>query len=297
MELTWADTLPGPLVAAVLAAAGEAGEADGTSPLSEQVLNSLHGTPPARHGVLTESDEVIGYANILGGSEAAVEALVHPSARGRGRGGRLVAAALAEAGAGAQVWAHGDLPAARAVADRLGLAVARELFQLRRLMDETPLPALLLPDSVQLRSYGGPQDDAEVLRVNNAAFAWHPEQGGWGENELALRTGASWFDPEGLLLAFDAADPTTLLGFHWTKVHPSVAGQPALGEVFVLGVDPAAQGRGLGKALTLAGLHHLHREGLRTVLLYVEADNAAALRTYTTLGFTHFHSDVAFVKK
>ena len=138
-------------------------------------------------------------------------------------------------------------------------------------------------------------DDAELLRVNNAAFAWHPEQGGWTGAELAERRAEAWFDPAGLFLALDRADPR-LLGFHWTKVH----GDPAdgLGEVYVVGVDPAAQGRGLGATLTAVGLQHLagrlSAAADPTVLLYVESDNAAAVRTYEKLGFAVYSTDTAY---
>ena len=86
----------------------------------------------------------------------------------------------------------------------------------------------------------GVDDIAEVLRVNNAAFSWHPEQGGWNHSDVLDRAAEPWFDPEGLLLAVDELSGE-LLGFHWTKVHPD-----GTGEVYVLGVDPAAQGRDWG---------------------------------------------------
>jgi mycothiol synthase len=79
-----------------------------------------------------------------------------------------------------------------------------------------------------------------------------------------------------------------LKGFHWTKVHP---GDPAYGEVYVIGVDPSARGTGLGKALLAAGLEHLHGKGLGEVVLYVEADNHSAVQLYTSYGFTHAASD------
>ena len=126
--------------------------------------------------------------------------------------------------------------------------------------------------------------------MNNAAFDWHPEQGGWSRDDVAVREGAPWFDPAGFLLAVDESD--RLLGYHWTKVHE--AGGERIGEVYVLGVDPAAQGKHLGAALTLAGLHHLRDLGLDAVMLYVEADNAAAVSVYRKLGFTLWHSDVQF---
>ena len=128
-----------------------------------------------------------------------------------------------------------------------------------------------------------------MVRVNNRAFSWHPEQGQWDISELAVREAQPWFDPKGFLLAVDACD--RLLGFHWTKVHAD-----GRGEVYVLGVDPDAQGSGLGGALTTAGLEHLRERGLAEVLLYVESDNAAALRTYQKLGFTHHHTDVEFLR-
>jgi mycothiol synthase len=194
----------------------------------------------------------------------------------------------------------------------MGLAKARELLQMRRSLADLP-PVTVAPD-VRLTTYSGPEDDAEVLRVNNAAFAWHPEQGGWTEADIAERRGEPWFDAEGLFLAFEAesggqerSDPGNehggLLGFHWTKMHGRDAGGQersdsgsVLGEVYVVGVDPAAQGRGLGATLTLVGLHYLAERGADTVMLYVEADNAAAVKTYRRLGFDVFSTDVAYAR-
>ena len=129
--------------------------------------------------------------------------------------------------------------------------------------------------------------------MNNAAFAWHPEQGGWTEADIAERRSESWFDPAGLFLAYDDTSGE-LLGFHWTKVHSA-----SLGEVYVVGVDPAAQGRGLGNVLTLTGLHHLAdrltgAEPDAEVMLYVEADNTAAVKTYRRLGFEVSNIDAAY---
>ena len=276
-----------------------AGAADGTAPVSEQVIHSLTRDSDARHLIRTVDDTVVGYANLVPAHEdhpAMAEVVVDPAHRGQGLGGELVDAALTAGGDGARVWAHGDLPAARAVAHRLGLTGVRELLQLRRPLDVPELPAVAVPESIVLRTYQGPSDDSELLRVNAAAFEWHPEQGRWTDVDVAERRAESWFDPEGLFLAFDAADPDVLLGFHWTKVHPATDAEEALGEVYVVGIDPSAQGRGLGRLLTLAGLHHLRDRGLHTVLLYVEGDNTAALNTYGKLGFERFHVDVAYAR-
>ncbi len=122
-----------------------------------------------------------------------------------------------------------------------------------------------------------------MLRVNAAAFAHHPEQGSMDAGELAERMAEPWFDPAGLLVA-DAGD--RLLGFHWTKRHSAT-----LGEVYVVGIDPAAQGLGLGKLLVDVGLRHLRDGGADEVLLYVESGNAPAVGLYEGLGFTHAAAD------
>lgn len=268
---------------------------DGVAPVSEQVRLGLRRESPARHLLAVAGDEVAGYASLTpahGEHPAMAEAAVAPEWRGRGIGGDLVAAALAAGGPGARIWAHGKLPAAEAVARRLGLSAARELWQMRRPLATSELPAVELPADLVVRTYRGPADDAELLRVNNAAFDWHPEQGSWSARELEERRAESWFDPAGLFLAFDARQPQRLLGFHWTKIHHEE--EPPAGEVYVVGIDPAAQGRGLGRLLTLIGLHHLREAGSGEALLYTEADNTAAVRTYRGLDFTPAHIDIAY---
>lgn len=264
--------------------------ADGAAPVGDQILREL---PRDRTGhLVAEADgDVVGYLNLAPATTDAppmAEVVVHPDARRQGIGSELIRTAFAEGGSGTRVWAHGNLAPARATAAALDLVAARELLQMRRPLRD--LPPVKVSDGVLLRTYAGPADDAELLRVNNAAFSWHPEQGGWTEADVAERRGEPWFDPEGLFLAFDTTTGA-LLGFHWTKVHG-----PTLGEVYVVGVDPSAQGRGLGATLTLVGLHHLaDRLGeTANVTLYVEADNSAAVKTYERLDFAVFTADVAY---
>jgi mycothiol synthase len=261
---------------------------DGTAPVGDQVLRELP-NDRTRHLVAELDDDVVGYLNLVPAAEdtpAMAEVAVHPDARRRGIGSALIRTGLAEGGDGARVWAHGNLQPARATAAALDLVAARELLQMRRPLSD--LPPVKVADGVVLRTYAGPSDDAELLRVNKAAFSWHPEQGGWTDADIAERRGEPWFDPEGLFLAFDS---DRLVGFHWTKVHG-----PDLGEVYVVGVDPEAQGRGIGATLTLVGLHHLaDRIGAAAeVTLYVEADNSAAVKTYERLDFSVFAADVAY---
>lgn len=296
--MAWTDELNDQQVEQIRNLVSRAGAADGTAPVSEDALRALVGDSGATHRVETNADDaVIGYAQKrIGQGEHPdmAEVVVAPESRGRGLGTDLVVDALSAGGAGAQVWAHGDLPAARVVARRLGLTGARELVQMRRALDVPPLPGVSLPSGVSIRTYAGPDDDGEIVRVNAAAFAWHPEQGDMSAADFADRTAEPWFDPSGLFLAFADDDPRTLLGFHWTKVHPAEAEAEQIGEVYVVGISPEAQGRGLGRALTLAGLHHLRNVQLSAVLLYVEGDNTAALRTYEGLGFDRFHVDMAY---
>jgi mycothiol synthase len=276
--------------AAVRALAEAATAADGREPLSEQFVINLNGRarPWVAH-LLAESDgAVVGYAQL---DHMAAELVVAPAARGRGIGSALLAALL-ELSPRLDVWAHGDLPAAAALAERYGLSRNRVLLQMRRTPEAGALPELTVPDGVTIRPFTVGEDEDEFLRVNNAAFDWHPEQGGWSGAQVEEREGEAWFDPAGFLLAVD--DTGRLLGYHWTKVHPATSAEQAMGEVYVLGVDPAAHGRGLGRVLTLAGLHYLAERGLDTVLLYVESDNAPAVRVYEKLGFAVHTSDVMY---
>lgn len=157
------------------------------------------------------------------------------------------------------------------------LVLAREVLQLR-----CPLPAAD-PEPVVLRAFRPGLDDQAFLEVNNRAFAWHPDQSGWTPAELRAREGEPWFDADGFLLHEREG---RLAGFCWTKVHPGTDDDPALGEIYVIAVDPDFHGLGLGRALTLAGLRHLSDEGLRHGMLHVEADNVPARRLYEDLGFT-----------
>jgi mycothiol synthase len=160
------------------------------------------------------------------------------------------------------------------------------------------LPAVSDAEGVTVRAFR-PDDAEEVVRVNAAAFASHPEQGAMDLDGLRERMAEDWFDPAGFFLAVtdDASQPSgdRVLGFHWTKVHESVAGLPGpAGEIYVLGVDPAAGVRGLGGPLTLAGLDYLRGRDLRTVLLYVEGDNDRAVKLYERFGFSTFLSNVVY---
>jgi mycothiol synthase len=275
--------------------------ADGVSAWSEAALLDLASpTGHGRHLVVRADDGALAaWAHVDAGApdDVVVELGVAPTARRHG-----IAAALArtildgpEVRPGhARVWAHGERPGTTELATALGLTRDRELWMMRRPADADPLPAQRPAEGVTIGPLRVGQDEPDVVAVNARAFAWHPEQGTMTVDDVARREQEPWFDAEGFLLAREDGSGE-LLGFHWTKVHPDGArdGGP-VGEVYVVGVDPDAQGRGLGGALTLAGLHHLAGRGLDEVVLYVEADNAPAVATYRRLGFEVDATDVSF---
>ncbi len=157
-----------------------------------------------------------------------------------------------------------------------------------------PLPLGLEPkfaSGVHVRSFEPGRDEDAWLTVNNRAFAGHAEQGDWRRSTLARRTGEPWFDPSLFLLA---VDDLGLVGFDWLKVHPAHDRDPQLGEIYVIGVDPRAQGTGLGRALAIAGLNAVHVRGINTGMLFCAADNGPALSLYRALGFTAHRVDRAY---
>ncbi|MBL7254576.1 mycothiol synthase [Paractinoplanes lichenicola] len=280
------DRLSAAQSADVLALAAAAEQADGVYPLSEDVVLRVRGGgDPAAHKhflAYAQDGSLAGYAFSEG------ELVVHPAHRRRGYGTALLTAA----GSGPlRFWAHGDEDGARAFAEKNGFERVRVLWQMRRSLTE-PLPDIPLPAGVTLRGFRPGSDEDAWLGVNSRAFAHHPEQGRWTRDDLLAREGEPWFDPAGFLLAVDIAD--TLLGFHWTKVHPATGDDPALGEIYVLGVDPTGHRKGLGAALSVAGLRHLAEQGLTVANLYVDESNTAAVALYQRLGFAIYKTDINY---
>ncbi|MEU3753323.1 mycothiol synthase [Streptomyces olivoreticuli] len=276
----------------VLRLVEEAAAVDGQPAVSEQGRLQLRGRRAGVRHVLLRDDEgeLIGYGQLEDSDPVeapAGELVVHPDRRGRGYGRTLGGALLAESGKRLRIWAHGGHPAARHLAQVLGLSLFRELRQMRRPLAGLDLPDARLPDGVTVRTFRPGKDDAAWLALNAAAFAHHPEQGSLTQRDLDDRKAASWFDPEGFFLAEREGE---IVGFHWTKVHA----EEGLGEVYVLGVRPGAQGGGLGKSLTAIGLRHLEAKGLPTAMLYVDADNLPAVAVYERLGFAVHETDLMY---
>jgi mycothiol synthase len=260
-----------PTRAAVVALAARIEAEDGSPPLSDQTLTRL-GATDVDHVIARAGGAVVGYAQRDGdGAEVAAEpAAVAPLLDAVARPGLLL-------------WSHGrHSRLVPALTDR-GFERVRELHQLRRPLDAVR-DARPLPAGVNVRAFRPGADDAAWLAVNAAAFASHAEQGKWTQADLQARIDEPWFDAAGFLLAERDGE---LLGYHWTKMHPG-----HLGEVYVLGIAPAAQGLGLGATLLTLGLRYLAGRGCTEVELYVDGDNPAALRLYERAGFSSYDLDV-----
>jgi mycothiol synthase len=299
--------------------------------LSEHAMLQLQAGPPVQHLIVGDvvggQGGVRGYAQLqpaesVDGEPPTVEVELvtgRPDDGGTsgsesadGSGERLAASLLHRAveivsDRRVLVWAHGGASPVNRIAPAAGFRPVRSLLQLRRsLPDYRPMPIEASADVV-VRPFRPGLDDAAWLGVNARAFAHHPEQGSWTQRDLDERVASDWFDAAGFLVAVRGHTTETgvavedegaeILGYHWTKVHPGMDGATAaepMGEVYVLGVDPAAQGMKLGQLLLDAGLLHLAGLGLNTVLLYVDESNSAAVRLYRKLGFGTYSADVQY---
>jgi len=285
VAISWRDE-PGDSVRALLLAAREVDgtpEVDADGPLPREFRGG-------RHLLAHDGASLVGYAHVDTDGDAfgnqIVELIVHPAYRNKGIGTALADEVLA-IDSPLRLWSHRDHPAAARIAERRNLARVRELL-IMRLDNDVPLPKPRWRDGIRARTFVPGQDEAAMVAVNKRAFDWHPEQGMLTEADVVATEKESWFDPAGFFLATDN-DTDKIVGFHWTKVHGDNTG-----EVYVVGVDPDAQGGKLGTALTLAGLHYLRGRGVNDIILYVESDNQPAVALYTRLGFTLAYTNVAY---
>src|SRR5687767_997434 len=272
-------------------------------------LDLVHGGRPRFTGFIAEDPphpHPVGYAHLSVEGDSAtspgsaahpvppaavwgLEVVVDPEHRGIGVEVALVEAALEHAGGHGggivHFWVFRPTQIHDALAHRLGFARGRELLQMRRPLPHPEAPRW--PPGTVVRRFVPGRDEDAWLAVNNRAFEGHVEQGGWTGATIAQRQTEPWFDSSGFLLAERDGE---LSGFCWTKVHHN-----GLGEIYVIAVDPGAQGAGLGKALVLGGLAGMAERGIGTGMLYVDAANEGAVGLYRHLGFEVHHVDRAYV--
>lgn len=271
---------------------------DGQRPVSEHVWLHLKegGDAGGRHLLARDGGgAIVGYAHLdvtdlVEGPSA--EVAVDPVFRRLGLGRTMLEHLIAASPDGRlRLWAHGEQAGAAELAAGMGFARSRVLWQMRRSL-YAPLPRPVLPAGVVIQPFRPGVDDAAWLALNARAFSALPDQGGWTEADLLRRVREPWFSAEGFLTAWDG---DAMVAFHWTKVH-GLDGHHhhPIGEVYVVGVDPARRGQGLGRALTLAGLHHLRSLDLSQAMLYVDASNTTAITLYESLGFARWDTDILF---
>jgi len=275
---------------------------DGTPAIAEHVLLHLRhgGDKSDSHLVIEENKEVIAYAHLDTTDLVAgpsVEAVVHPQHRGKGLGSLILKEAIKICGDRTRIWSHGDLPAAKAIAASLKL----ERLWSNLLMSKTLGEIQPVTSKYPIRTFIPGLDNQAFLALNNKVFANYPDQGGWSEDDLKVRVNESWFDDKGFFVAEDRGE---LIGFCWTKIHGAHThshtggdddhGHEALGEIYVLAVNPDYKRQGIGLDLTITGLNYLKYQGLNNVMLYVGVGNKPAFKLYKSLGFNEFGSDVMY---
>ena len=286
----------------VLALIKAAHDFDGTPAIAEHVsLHLRHGGDKSdSHLVIEENKEVIAYAHLDTTDLVAgpsVEAVVHPQHRGKGLGALILKEAIKICGDRTRIWSHGDLPAAKAIAASLNL----ERLWSNLLMSKSLGEIQPVTSKYSIRTFIPSLDNQAFLALNNKVFANYPDQGGWSEDDLKVRVNESWFDDKGFFVAEDMGE---LIGFCWTKIHGAHThshnggdddhGHEALGEIYVLAVNPDYKGQGVGRNLTITGLNYLKYQGLNNVMLYVGVENKPAFNLYKSLGFNEFGSDVMY---
>lgn len=287
----------------VLELIASATDIDGIPPVAEHVLLHLrHGGDKSDfHLIAMKDNQLTGYAHLdltdqVEGPSA--ELVIAPKFRNQGIGKELVKELKAQAGGKLRLWSHGDLPGAKNIAAANGFTHTRTVIQMRRSLTDS------IPDidnQIPIRTFLPTIDNEEWIKVNNLAFADHPEQSDWTLADLELRTKEDWFDPKGFLIA-DINNE--IAGFCWTKIHGGQIHKHSeseaehdhdpIGEIYIMGVSPKFEGKGIGRAVTIAGLNYLKSKGLASTILYVDSDNIRARNLYEAFGFKVFNYDLLY---
>lgn len=295
---------------------------DGFAPLSEQFVAGLSDQRVGQQHVLAFlDDELVGLAGL---DDDNAEMVIAPKHRGQGYGTCLYEHLRQFVGAGLQVWAHGQLPAARTIAEKQQLQIVRHLLVmsltgagLQKSAEPGAAPAgFVAADYTEsVDRFGVDHVENSWVEANNQAFSWHPEQGGWDRDRLHRAMEAEWFDPQDVILLWDndaavgVDKHPALAGFHWTKWHGAAGdgaqddasensaeanGEAYAGEVYVIALASAYQGRGLSGHLLRLGIKQMVNKGATNVILYVEKDNESAVRVYEKSGFDIAENHVVY---
>ena len=268
---------------------------DGVNPFSEHaILHMQYGhETEVQHYLCFSQKRLVGYAHVDLSDLVfgpGIEVAVLPDFRRHGVGKKLIEEITKKhSSRPIRLWAHGLTTGAASLATNCGFKQIRTIWQMRRSLI-TPIPEPKFPNELEIRLFDATKDMNAWLKCNQVAFAKHPEQGRWTQTNLEQRISEPWFDSNGFKVAMYQDE---VVAFGWTKVDDANA-DSKLGEVYIVGVHPQWQNRGLGKAFTLDGLRHLRSQGLNSALLYVDAENQAAINLYESIGFAHWDTDTLF---
>jgi mycothiol synthase len=254
-------------------------EVDGTFPLSDAKLAQLFNTE--RTVVIEEDGSVVAvgvvaqHPQLDGSHHWSVETVLDPGLRFAQFEDRLLSSALGLVPGGESVSVWSQRHSLDVALTERGFVVVRELaymtVQLPIDDEELGLVTRMLKPGADSR------DTERVLAVNRAAFSSHREAASLDEAELRDLLAQAGMGPKGFLVLEQDEE---LLGFCWTRVHAT-----GDGEIFRIAVSPHVQGRGLGRALVIAGYNHLATEpGVTRGTLWVDLSNTTAVSLYRDLG-------------
>jgi len=233
---------------------------------------------------------VIGYADVkpeLDIGRVVLNFLVHPKHRGRG----LLASKIIDRAIGrtrelgvkvVHVNILKDSVTAKKLLTKMGFRFVRRFLELKVDLSKIPLPDIsqITPRCHHLER--GEED--RLTEIQNRSFA-----DTWGYNtntveEIIYRVNLPNCSPEDIILACDADKP---IGYCWTRINfwKNKAKSKSNGRIYMLGVDPDHQGKGIGKQVLLAGLSYMKSKDLRFVELTVDSKNKAACALYRSVGF------------
>lgn len=259
-----------------------AAQADGQKSISDQALLEVAQGSRKLYGFVKDDLVAVG---VLGAGE--MDLLVDPAARQQGIGDVAFMRMLDLAGdQPLKVWVHGNRPAANTLLARNGFKEIRHLLLMTCPPDRVQNTTMRLPEGFHCENFDASSAEhrSEVLAVNTAAFASHPEQGALNESDFDQLLEEPWFDSADFLLCRFGEQ---LAGFGWVKTTPFI-GNPNRKEteLYVMAVHPDFAGKGLGSTILDGVFERMAEHDPARVTLYVEGDNTAALRIYKRAGFS-----------
>jgi mycothiol synthase len=278
----------------------DAWRADGTRPLNDHLwLDLRDGGRAGFAGIIAREEgrsHIVGYCQVSRGNESwSLDLIVHPHYRYDSLeiAPEMMTTALnivaTEGGGQVHWWVFEPSRAHKQIAETVGLTPGRRLLQMRRPLPLEPKVVTEISDFTT-EAFQPDGDEQQWLDLNNAAFAQHPEQGGWTMDTLKSRMQQEWFDASGFRVHRRNG---VMASFCWTKMHHE--SNTVMGEIYVIAVHPDFAGQGLGRKIAIAGLDAAFHKGAEHAMLYVDAVNTSAVAMYSSLGFSVHHEEHSFV--